>query len=145
MPEKRFDIKLFVGIIKSIISTLLGMMVTLRYFLKKSVTMRYPEEKCVMPQRYRGVVSLIIDKKTGKHRCIACLSCVRICPNYSLQVECGVDELKKRYPKKFTFQLGQCMFCGLCVESCPTNALEMNKEYELATYSRDGLARSLLP
>ncbi|MDO8489585.1 MAG: 4Fe-4S binding protein [Candidatus Omnitrophota bacterium] len=137
--------KLPVKIIKSIISILVGMMVTMKYFLKKSVTMRYPEEKCVMTQRYRGVVSLVIDKNTGKHRCIACLTCARVCPNYSLQVECEVDELKKRYPKKFILRLGQCMFCGLCVEACPTGALEMDKEYEIATYTREGLERSLLP
>ncbi len=107
--------------------------------------MRYPEEKCKMTDRYRGIVSLVIDEKTGKHRCIACLSCVRICPNYSLAVECGVDELKKRYPKKFDLRLGQCMFCGLCVEICPTKALEMNKEYETAVYTREGLERALLP
>ncbi len=137
--------KLSVKIIKSVMGLLLGMMVTLKYFFKKPVTMQYPEEKWVMPERYRGVVSLIIDEKTGKHRCIACLSCVRICPNHSLSIECKVSEQKKRYPAKFTLELGKCMFCGLCVESCPTAALEMNKEYEIAAYTREGLIRSLLP
>jgi len=137
--------KISVEIIKGVTSSIAGMLVTLKYFFKKSVTVRYPEEKCVISPRYRGVVSLVIDKKTGKHRCIACLSCVRICPNYSLQLESGVDELKKRYPEKFNLKLGQCMFCGLCVEICPVSALEMNKEYEIATYSREGLERSLLP
>ena len=111
--------KLFVETIKSVASLIEGMRVTLKYFFKKPVTMQYPETKWPMPQRYRGVVSLIIDEKTGKHRCIACLSCVRICPNYSLSMEIGVNELKKRYPVKFDFEVGKCMFCGLCVEVCP--------------------------
>lgn len=122
-----------------------GMMVTLKYFLKRPVTMQYPDQKWVMPARYRGVVSLIFDKNTGKHRCIACKNCVKICPNYSLAIETAVGEDKKWFPKTFTLELGQCMFCGLCVEICPTKALEMNKEYELATYTREELTRSLLP
>ena len=122
-----------------------GMMVTLKYLFKKPVTMQYPEEKWTMPERYRGVVSLIIDEKTGKHRCIACMSCVRACPNYSLSLQPAVDENKKKYPNTFVLELGKCMFCGLCVESCPTKALEMNKEYQLAKYTREELTRSLLP
>ncbi len=137
--------KKIIKIIKNIASLLIGMKVTLKYFFSKSVTMQYPEKKWAMPERFRGVVSLIIDEKTGSHRCIACLTCVRVCPNHSLDVECGSDERKKRFPAKFTLSLGKCMFCGLCVESCPTKALEMNKEYELAVYTREELTRELLP
>ena len=137
--------RLFGDVINSVTSSIAGMMVTLKYFCKKSVTVRYPEEKCVISPRYRGVVSLVIDEKTGKHRCIACGTCIRICPNYSLVLESGIDELKKRCPTKFTLKLGQCMFCGLCAEACPVGALEMNKEYEISTYTREGLERLLLP
>jgi NADH-quinone oxidoreductase subunit I len=31
----------------------------------------------------------------------------------------------------------RCIFCGFCVEACPTEALGMTGEYELATYSRE--------
>jgi NADH-quinone oxidoreductase subunit I len=31
----------------------------------------------------------------------------------------------------------RCIFCGYCVEACPTEALGMSGEYELATYTRD--------
>jgi NADH-quinone oxidoreductase subunit I len=137
--------KIFVTTVKSIASLFTGMGVTLKYFFKKPVTMQYPEEKVPMTERYRGAVCLVIDEKTGKHRCIACMTCIRTCPNYSLSLEGAVDENKKRYPTKFNLELGQCMFCGLCVEVCPTKALEMNKEYENASYTRKGLKRSLLP
>ena len=133
------------NIFKSTVSLFTGMAVTLKNFCKKPVTMQYPEQTVPMTARFRGEVSLIIDEKTGKHRCIACMTCVRTCPNYSLTLEGAVDENKKRYPKTFDLQLGQCMFCGLCVEVCPTKALEMNKEYENATYTREDLGRSLLP
>jgi NADH-quinone oxidoreductase subunit I len=31
----------------------------------------------------------------------------------------------------------RCIFCGFCVEACPTEALGMSGEYELATYTRE--------
>ena len=34
---------------------------------------------------------------------------------------------------------GVCIFCGNCVEYCPTNCLSMTEEYELSTYDRHEL------
>ena len=129
-------------IIEGIISLIKGMLVTLKYFILSPVTMQYPKVKWQMPDRYRGVLTLVTDN--GTHKCISCLSCVRICPNHCLEHEFNVDENKKRQPVKFTINLGRCVFCGLCVEACPTDALEMNKEYELAVYSVDKFTKSLL-
>lgn len=137
-------INMLIKTYEGIKSLLIGMGITFKYLIKKPVTMQYPEEKWTMPDRYRGVVSLVIDEKTGKHRCIACLNCVRTCPNYSLSMESAVDENKKKYPVKFKLELGKCIFCGLCVEACPTKALEMNKEYELAFYTREEMTRELV-
>ena len=36
------------------------------------------------------------------------------------------------------------MMCGLCVESCPFDAIEMSHDYELARTSPDELAYDLL-
>jgi len=30
------------------------------------------------------------------------------------------------------------MFCGLCEDACPTDALELTQDFELASYTRDG-------
>ena len=45
---------------------------------------------------------------------------------------------------------GVCIFCGNCVEYCPTNCLSMTEEYELASYDRhelnyDSVALGRLP
>ena len=33
----------------------------------------------------------------------------------------------------------RCVFCGLCVEACPVDALGMTKEYEWAVYDKRSL------
>ncbi|PKQ14830.1 MAG: NADH-quinone oxidoreductase subunit NuoI, partial [Actinobacteria bacterium HGW-Actinobacteria-8] len=33
----------------------------------------------------------------------------------------------------------RCIFCGLCIEACPTRALTMTNEFELAGPTREGL------
>jgi NADH-quinone oxidoreductase subunit I len=34
---------------------------------------------------------------------------------------------------------GRCVFCGLCVDACPFDALYMTNDYELAAYDKAGL------
>lgn len=37
-----------------------------------------------------------------------------------------------------TYDLSRCMFCGLCEDACPVDALELTQDFELATYTREG-------
>ena len=39
----------------------------------------------------------------------------------------------------FDIDTGRCMFCALCVEACPYDALFMGVNYERASYTRGGL------
>ena len=34
--------------------------------------------------------------------------------------------------------MSRCMFCGLCEEACPEEAIVMSRAVEIATYSRRG-------
>jgi ferredoxin len=36
----------------------------------------------------------------------------------------------------FTYDLSRCMFCGLCEDACPVDALELTQDFELASYTR---------
>jgi len=73
----------------------------------------------------------------------------------SLGEELAVEEAKRCLrcdliyePEKYTVDTGLCIFCGLCVESCPFDALFLGSSYEQARYRRRELVCSkenLLP
>ena len=42
----------------------------------------------------------------------------------------------ERYGKVYQINYLRCVFCGLCIEACPTRALTMTNEYELADSTR---------
>jgi NAD(P)H-quinone oxidoreductase subunit I len=48
-------------------------------------------------------------------------------------------DIKKKQLLNYSIDFGVCIFCGNCVEYCPTNCLSMTEEYELSTYDRHEL------
>lgn len=45
----------------------------------------------------------------------------------------------ERYGRVYEINYLRCIFCGLCIEACPTRALTMSNEFELAGPTREGL------
>ncbi len=118
-------------------SLLAGMAVTIRYFVKPVVTVQYPRQKIPMSPSYRGYPQFIIDPETYTHRCIACEMCARICPSQLITVEgAKFPGEKQKRSTKYIHEHYYCSLCGLCVEVCPTTALEFSKEYRLVGFSR---------
>lgn len=110
------------------------MILTLRHFFSKPVTVQYPYEKLKHKDRFRGQLKMVIDPETKEPHCTACGLCAKNCPDRLIVVE--VEKVDgKRVLKNWQFNLGACMFCGLCVEACPFDAITMSKEYELAVYN----------
>ncbi|OGP71727.1 MAG: NADH-quinone oxidoreductase subunit I [Deltaproteobacteria bacterium RBG_13_60_28] len=128
----------FKEILEGFWSLLAGMAVTIRYFTKPIVTVQYPREKIEMSPRYRGYPQLIIDPETKTHLCIACEMCSRICPSQLITVEgAKFPGEKQKRGTKYVHEHYYCSLCGLCVEVCPTTALEYSAEYRLAGYHRE--------
>jgi len=122
-----------------------GMAVTFDHMRRRPITVRYPYEKLIPSERFRGRIHFEFDK------CISCEVCVRVCPINLPVVDWEYNsEIKKKELKSYSIDFGVCIFCGNCVEYCPTNCLSMTEEYDLATFDRhelnfDNVALGRLP
>jgi len=134
------------GAVRGIVSLAKGLGITFSYLFQKPITVQYPEERVALPLRFRGRLVLPVDPKTGRNRCTACMRCVRICPNHSIDIEkaSDPDPAAKPRPARYLYNLGTCMFCNLCVETCPFFAIVLSDEHELAMTDRSGLVIDLV-
>lgn len=121
-----------------------GLSVTLRHFFvntfgsKDIVTIRYPEEKRVYPERYRGVHRLML-REDGTVRCVACMMCSTICPANCIHIEAGERDDGsgiEKYPVRFDIDELVCVVCGLCVEACPCDAIRMDSGIHMPPVER---------
>jgi NADH-quinone oxidoreductase subunit I len=124
-----------------LIDLLKGLQLTFRYQDPKEIyTEQYPLQRPEVAERYRGLPRLNVNPETGQTLCIACDLCAKACPENLIHVESERDPVTKRKVlTKYTFDISRCMFCGLCEESCSTDALELTQDYEVAQYGREGL------
>ena len=104
-------------------------------------TVQYPRERRPLPERYRNLPFFVIDAETERLRCTACGVCAQICPTQCLWIERARDPetgRPRRYPVTYYVDVSLCMSCGYCAEFCPFDAIKMDQEYELASFSRPG-------
>lgn len=114
-----------------------GLAVTLRNFLGGPITTYYPEQKLTLSRRFRGY-ELVWDREL----CTGCATCAKSCPQGNIVIETSRAADNKYEVEKFEVDSGRCIFCGLCVESCPFKALYLSNRYELARYRREELVLS---
>ena len=120
-----------------------GLQITLRNMRRGPVTLQYPLERNVIPDRARWAVAMKLDED-GNHKCTSCHACVRACPDAVLSLEDTTGEDRSKHIDRFTYELGACMMCGLCVAACPFDAIEMSHNYELSVVNPDGMTYNFL-
>jgi NADH-quinone oxidoreductase subunit I len=121
-----------------------GLGVTFRNLWRKSNTENYPEESVHFQSRYRGIHVLHRDVN-GLEKCVACFLCAAACPAHCIYIEAAENTEAQRisagdrYASAYNIDYSRCIFCGYCVESCPTDAITHGHGFELATYDINSL------
>ena len=130
----------FLKILKStlLIEIAEGMLLTLKYFFKKKVTINYPFEKGVLSPRFRGEHALR-RYESGEERCIACKLCEAVCPAQAIIIEAEPRDDGSRRTTRYEIDMTKCIYCGFCQESCPVDAIVEGPNFEFATETREEL------
>ena len=115
-----------------------GLILTLKYFFKKKVTLNYPFEKGALSSRFRGEHALR-RHESGEERCIACKLCEAVCPAQAIIIEAEPRDDGSRRTTRYDIDMTKCIYCGYCQESCPVDAIVEGPNYEFATETREEL------
>ena len=101
-----------------------------------------------LPARSRGVIALL------EENCTVCMLCARECPDWCIYIEshqepvpgheygAGPDpahapagrgrQRVRNVLDRFAIDFSLCMYCGICVEACPYDALFWSPEFSYA-------------
>lgn len=127
------------------LGNLKGLAVTLRTLFRKPVTHQYPNEHKPIEERYMGFPVLTWDEQVGEPYCTGCMVCVRYCPTGCMSAVMKDNPLhadgqstRRKIVESFEINLGRCIVCGICVDVCNFDAIEMSHEHELSKYARNG-------
>jgi NADH-quinone oxidoreductase subunit I len=130
-----------VGTVRALVK---GFSVTFVNMLRKPTTENYPDVPASIMPRYRGIHVLHRDDQ-GLEKCVGCFLCSAACPANCIYIEAGENTERERisagerYARVYNIDYSRCIFCGYCVEACPTDAITHGHGFELATYDINSL------
>jgi len=122
-----------------LVSILAAMRVTLRHLFTPAITLQYPTVRRTLPLRSLNRHVLTVDLGNGKLKCTSCDACAKVCPTRCITIV-GAGKGKERHPVEFVIDHNLCMYCNLCVEACPFDAITMwTGNFEIGAFNRMGL------
>jgi NADH-quinone oxidoreductase subunit I len=128
-----------VGLIK-------GLGVTLKTMTRPAATRQYPHVRPDLPARTRGVIALI------EENCTVCMLCSRECPDWCIYIDSHKEQVApkeggrartRNILDRFAIDFALCMYCGICVEVCPFDALHWSPEFEYAEHQIERLTHEM--
>jgi NADH-quinone oxidoreductase subunit I len=114
-----------------------GLAITFRAMTRKAHTQQYPDQGPELPPRSRGVIALF------EENCTVCMLCARECPDWCIYIDSHKETVQaegtarprqRNVLDRFAIDYSLCMYCGICVEVCPFDALFWSPEFEYAEY-----------
>jgi len=122
----------------------------IRHLFRPRMTLRYPEQKLDLEgpgYKYDARQGVGLPGFKGRHllfmdKCTGCQLCAIACDGVAVAIDMQKVQKGKPQNKKDIWpavDYGRCVFCGLCVDACPFDALYMTNDYELSAYDKMGL------
>jgi NADH-quinone oxidoreductase subunit I len=121
-----------------------GLKITFLTAFKRPTTIQQPEERRVLPERFRGQHALH-RYENNLERCIGCFLCAGACPADCIYIEAAENDPEnptsagERYAKVYEIDELRCIFCGFCEEACPTGAITLEPIFEMSDYERGAM------
>jgi len=113
-----------------------GMVTTARTAFRPTHTAEYPDVAPDLPPRSRGVIALL------EENCTSCMLCARECPDWCIYIDShketipatteGGRDRQRNVLDRFAIDFSLCMYCGICIEACPFDALHWSPQFEYA-------------
>jgi NADH-quinone oxidoreductase subunit I len=113
-----------------------GLITTAKTLGTPTHTAEYPDTMPYLPPRTQGVIALL------EENCTSCMLCARECPDWCIFIDShketlpatteGGRERQRNVLDRFAIDFSLCMYCGICVEVCPFDALHWSPEFEYA-------------
>jgi NADH-quinone oxidoreductase subunit I len=128
------------------VGLLKGLGVTLKTMTRPAATRQYPHVKPDLPARTRGVIALI------EENCTVCMLCARECPDWCIYIDSHKEQVApkeggrartRNMLDRFAIDFALCMYCGICVEVCPFDALHWSPEFEYAEHQIEKLTHEM--
>jgi NADH-quinone oxidoreductase subunit I len=129
------------------VGLLKGLGVTIKHLFKRPATQMYPKERPVLAPRTRGVIALMDEN------CTVCMLCSRECPDWCIYIDSHKETVPpakeggrartRNVLDRFAIDFSLCMYCGICVEVCPFDALWWSPEFEYAEYEMPRLIHEM--
>ena len=128
------------------VGLLKGLGVTFKTMSRRAATRQYPHVKPDLPARTRGVIALI------EENCTVCMLCARECPDWCIYIDSHKEQVApkeggrartRNVLDRFAIDYALCMYCGICVEVCPFDALHWSPEFEYAEYDHESLTHEM--
>ena len=119
---------------------------------RRAVTAQYPDVKPELPPRSRGVIAPARGELHGLHavrpRVPRLVHLHRLAQGDDPGHRPAARERQRNVLDRFAIDFSLCMYCGICIEVCPFDALFWSPEFEYAeldirdlTHEKDRLRR----
>jgi len=113
-----------------------GMLLTLQHVFKPPITVNYPEFQREVPVRARTNLLWF------EERCTGCSTCAQACPDGCILVQTAPREDGTLEIERYEIDFRICMYCGLCTEACPYQAIQAGGRYDDAQYIFENMYRN---